>query len=80
MELEGLKRGLAKLEQSNNHVDCLITDRHPMVKKYMRVHQPDVTHFFDIWHVAKGMHIQSSNKNVLILLGNSTIEVKRETF
>ncbi|MES9883741.1 MAG: hypothetical protein ABW185_23055 [Sedimenticola sp.] len=54
MELEGLKRGLAVLLQENVDIDSLTTDRHPQVKKYMREQQPEITHWYDVWHVAKG--------------------------
>ena len=36
MELEGLIRGLAFLEQHAVAIEYLVTDRHPSVRKYMR--------------------------------------------
>lgn len=55
MELEGLKRGLDFLIEGNHlNVTTLVTDRHVMIKKYMRENQPDVKHYFDVWHIAKG--------------------------
>lgn len=56
MELEGLKRCLAKLETEEIEVSHLVTDRHSQVKAYMKREQPQIVHMFDVWHVAKGMH------------------------
>jgi hypothetical protein len=54
MELQGLEDGLASLKHSGCTVGELGTDRHVSVKKYMREKQPDVRHYFDVWHMAKG--------------------------
>lgn len=54
MELEGLKRGLKRLEDAGLHVQTLVTDRHSMVKKFMRTEHHDKKHYFDVWHMAKG--------------------------
>lgn len=53
MELEGLKRGLDSLGAKIS-ITSLTTDRHPSVKKYMREQRPEITHWFDVWHMAKG--------------------------
>uniref|UniRef100_A0A8B8BZW4 Uncharacterized protein LOC111114388 n=1 Tax=Crassostrea virginica TaxID=6565 RepID=A0A8B8BZW4_CRAVI len=55
MELEGLKRGLRRVEEAGIEVEALVTDRHGMVKKYMRTEHPDKKHYFDVWHLAKGI-------------------------
>ena len=58
MELEGLQRSLELLTVDNNlTVSDLVTDRHSAIKKYMREQQPEINHWFDVWHVAKGMQI-----------------------
>lgn len=54
MELEGLKRGVNFLEERGIAVESIITDRHVQVRKYMRVDNPEKTHLFDVFHVAKG--------------------------
>lgn len=54
MELEGLKRGIQQLEDAGLQIDNIITDRHGMVRKFMRTEHPDKNHYFDVWHVAKG--------------------------
>lgn len=57
MELAGLKQCITEVKNiSNTPITDLITDRHPQVRKYMREnHGGTISHFFDIWHVAKGM-------------------------
>ena len=54
MELEGLKRGMAFLTENDLTTDVLITDRHVSIQKWMRESMPEVKHFYDVWHVAKG--------------------------
>jgi hypothetical protein len=55
MELEGLQRSLTfLLDDCKLLISHLVTDRHSSVKKYMREQQPDIIHWFDVWHVAKG--------------------------
>ena len=54
MELEGLRRSIAHLQEQGIEVSDFTTDRHPQVKKYMREKHPTVNHWFDVWHVAKG--------------------------
>lgn len=54
MEKEGLIRSLAFLEGLGVKIDCLVTDRHPQIQKYLREHKPYIKHFYDVWHVAKG--------------------------
>lgn len=57
MELEGLQRSLTFLRhECGLQVSHLVTDRHSSVKKYMREQQPDIIHWFDVWHVAKGIY------------------------
>ena len=55
MELEGLKRCLQNLKEDNITVSDITTDRHPQVKKFIREKQPEVRHWFDVWHVSKGI-------------------------
>jgi hypothetical protein len=58
MELEGLKRSLGYLEGvlgGSLDIATLVTDRHSMVKKYMREQHGQKNHYFDVWHLAKGI-------------------------
>ena len=54
MEKEGLERSLALLDRHSINIDVLITDRHSGINKMMREDHPEITHLFDIWHLAKG--------------------------
>ena len=67
MELEGLKRGLTKLEEENIDVSHLVTDRHSQVKCYMRRDQPNIIHMFDVWHVAKSIAFYNKIISIFIL-------------
>lgn len=53
MELAGLKRAMAFLKDHVN-IKTLVTDRHSMVKKYMKDCHTEKNHYFDVWHIAKG--------------------------
>lgn len=55
MEKEGLVRVMVAMQHQRIKIDRLITDRHASVKKYMRENYPKIKHFFDVWHVAKGI-------------------------
>ena len=63
MELEGLKRVRRCIEQRGAKVRVLVTDRHAQIQKWIREHWPDVTHYFDIWHVAKGIYTFQTNQD-----------------
>ena len=54
IEKEGLHRAFKFLEQQNLNVEVLVTDRHLQINKWMRETYPEVKHYFDVWHVAKG--------------------------
>ena len=55
MEKEGLQRVLKFLEEMKLQVETLVTDRHQQITKYIREQHPNITHYYDVWHVAKGM-------------------------
>ena len=57
MELEGLKRALENMETNGLEISDLTTDRHVQVRKYMREEQPNINHWFDVWHLAKSKYI-----------------------
>nr|XP_014354408.1 PREDICTED: uncharacterized protein LOC106707094 [Latimeria chalumnae] len=55
MELEGLKQSFfAFLSEKGIEVADFTSDHHPQIRKYMRENKPGGTHWFDVWHVAKG--------------------------
>ena len=53
MEKEGLHRVLEFLKKDLT-VGMLVTDRHQLITKWIKEEHPDVKHYFDVWHVAKG--------------------------
>ncbi|XP_073802853.1 uncharacterized protein [Danio rerio] len=53
MEKEGLKRSLDLLDARGVRLECIITDRHPQIQKYLR--DRNVTQFYDVWHIEKGI-------------------------
>lgn len=57
MEKEGLIRSLDFLERSGVKVASLVTDRHTQVQKFIREEKPDIQHYYDVWHLCKGMII-----------------------
>ena len=58
MEKEGLIRCVRFLEGLGLSIGSLITDRHPVVQKWVRENLPNTNHFYDVWHVAKGKYIK----------------------
>jgi hypothetical protein len=54
MELEGLKRSMSFFENRSFLPNIIITDRHVSIQKWIREMLPDVVHYYDVWHVAKG--------------------------
>ena len=58
MEKEGLHCCLNFLKYHDLTVDVLVTDRHKQINRWLREEHPDVKHYYDIWHVAKGRAMQ----------------------
>ena len=54
MKSEGLKRCFNYLLPLAS-IRSLTTDRHASVQKYLRDCYPDITHYFDAWHIAKNV-------------------------
>ena len=57
MEKNGLHRVMEFLGQKQLTVDVLVTDRHRQINKWLRETHPEVKHYYDVWHVAKGQHL-----------------------
>ena len=55
MEKEGLVRSVGRIKSEKLNIGELITDRHVQITKYIREEMPNTSHFFDVWHVAKGI-------------------------
>jgi solute carrier family 8 (sodium/calcium exchanger) len=55
MEKEGLQRGITKLEENGLCIDTIVTDRHCQIAKWIKDELPHIHHFYDAWHLAKGV-------------------------
>ena len=54
MELEGAKRCFSYLQNNAQvKIPVFISDRHSGISKWIREKEPNTTHYYDIWHVAK---------------------------
>lgn len=53
MEKEGLQWVLDFLQQKNMITEVLVTDRHHQINKWLRDSYPSITHYYDVWYVAK---------------------------
>lgn len=57
MEKEGLHRIMEFMKGEDVRVGVLVTDRHRQINKWLRETHPTVKHYFDVWHVAKGINV-----------------------
>ena len=55
MEKEGLQQVLSYLSLNNVVVDILVSDRHRQITKWIREEHQEIKHYYDVWHVAKGI-------------------------
>lgn len=55
MEEEGFMRSLSMLEGRGLKVQAIMTDRHRGVPKVLRKEKKEIGHYFDPWHVGKGL-------------------------
>ncbi len=53
MEKEGLKRSLDILKAHSVTFDCIVTDRHPQIQKFLR--EINITQYYDVWRIEKGI-------------------------
>ena len=54
MEKEGLQRSIQYLQDRELCIEAIVTDRHPQINKWLRETHPNIRHYYDVWHVAKG--------------------------
>ena len=54
MEKEGLIRALDFLKQDGLSANVLVTDRHRQIARFVRESHPEIKHYYDVWHFAKG--------------------------
>ena len=70
-EKEGLIRALGHMDSMGLSVAKLTTDRHPQVQKWLRDNRPDISHYYDAWHVAKGMYTLYKVAQLLFRISSS---------
>ena len=68
MEKEGLLRVLKFLQQEKLTIEVLVTDRHRQINKWLRETYPSITHYYDVWHVAKGEELVIVNLPCILFL------------
>ena len=55
MELTSAKACFAFIKQAGLNIGTFISDRHKSIAKWLREHEPNTQHCYDIWHVAKSV-------------------------
>ena len=65
MEKEGLRRSLNYLLERDVSINTIATDRHKGVGALMKADYPYITHQYDVWHLAKGVVKQLTQKGKL---------------
>nr|XP_022300078.1 uncharacterized protein LOC111108462 [Crassostrea virginica] len=83
MELEGLQRGLARIAEEELQISHLVTDRHSRIKKFMREVHPEIIHWFDCWHIAKGIFKKleaASKKKHCEIVGDWSRSISNHTY
>jgi len=72
MEKIALHRSLDFLLSTGIQIKTLATDRHPGVRTLLRQEYPEISHQFDVWHVAKNvgkkLHQKALKKNASDLM------------
>lgn len=53
MEYMAFCRGLESISRNDIQMDTFVSDRHSTIAKHLREKLPNVTHFFDLWHLVK---------------------------
>ena len=69
LKKEGLVKVIKKLQEYGLEINTLVTDQHRQIAKWMKI-VPNITYYFDIWHLAKGtININSGIAISFIILG-----------
>lgn len=62
MEKRGLERAIDWFHNNDLEIGTIVIDRHLQIQKWIRENLPDTTHYYDVWHVAKGMFILKKDR------------------
>ena len=76
MEYEGFKRTMDFLLRELD-ISTLVSDRHQTIAKHMREKLPNITHYFNIWHLKK---ISSYKSCMIMHLGNYTLRLQAHAY
>lgn len=82
MEMIGFKQCMGQVLDWKLKVDALVSDRHIQIRAYMRdtygagrkrenTGNPEITHYLDIWHVAKSKRLICFQKLSLTAMNNA---------
>lgn len=55
MEQAGLQHFIKFMREKDLTPSVLVTDRHLSIQRWIRENLPDCKHYYDVWHVAKGL-------------------------
>ncbi|XP_065066719.1 uncharacterized protein LOC135692501 [Rhopilema esculentum] len=55
MEPVGAQRAFKFIKDNNLNISIFVSDRHRTIAKWIRECEPQTTHFYDLWHVCKGI-------------------------
>lgn len=61
MERVGFVRAFDYLQDEGINIMSITTERHSAIKKEIATNHQTITHFFDSWHMSKGMSISVKN-------------------
>lgn len=61
MEKFGFVKCLEAMKEKSIKIASFTTDRHVQVAKYMRTHEPGIPHYYDGWHISKGITMKDQN-------------------
>ena len=56
MEYMAFTRLMEDIADNNLNVTTFVSDRHASIAKHMREKLPNITHYFDLWHLAKSVY------------------------
>ena len=54
MEKEGLCHVIKLLKEQKVAIGVIVTDQHKHINKWLQETHPNIKHFYDVWHIAKG--------------------------
>ena len=56
MEYMAFSRSMKNIDNDLN-VKTFVSDRHSSIAKHMREKLPNISHYFDLWHLTKSMYV-----------------------